>query len=90
MARSIDTRATNEGDEETVDIWTANQATNATTAEVVDYITNKINDYDDKGLRGADLFEYWRCDFEHFTSIVYKKTTAKTKALRDYLLENRV
>ena len=91
MARSIDARTENEEDgEEAIDIWTENQVAIATTAGVTEYIATRINDYNEKGLIGADLFEYWRCDFENFIVVAYKKTIEKTRQLRDYLLNNRV
>jgi hypothetical protein len=60
MARSIDTRTgrEEEEDEGAANIWTADEAMSATTGEIVDYITGKIDDYDEKGLQGIDLFEY--------------------------------
>lgn len=88
MARSAEIETGQE--EEEVNIWTADKATNATAVEIIEYITDRINDYDEKELKGIDLFEYWRADFENFTSTAFKKTTAKTRLLRDYLLENGV
>jgi hypothetical protein len=55
-----------------------------------DNITNKINNYDQKKLKGVNLFKYWRSDFENFTTTAYKKSTTKTKLLRDYLLNNSI
>ena len=60
IAHSVDaqTGQEEEEDEETVNIWTADEATNATASKIVDYITDKINDYDEKELKGINLFEY--------------------------------
>jgi hypothetical protein len=51
-------RQEEEEDEDTANIWTSDEATNATASEVSDYITDKINDYKEQELRGIDLFEY--------------------------------
>jgi hypothetical protein len=90
MASSIEVELGQEEGEKGVNIWSTEQAASATARDINDYITDKINDYDDKGLKGIELFEYWQADFENFTSAVYKKTTTKTKLLGDYLLENGV
>jgi hypothetical protein len=63
---------------------------NVTEKDIADYITNRINDYNQKELKGVNLFKYWRSDFENFILIAYKKTIAKTKHLRDYLLNNGI
>ena len=89
MARSIDLEPEQEEDG-TAEIWDSDRVANATGTETAEYITDKINDYSQRGLRGVDLFTYWRSDFGHFTSAAYKRTTTKTKLLRDYLLENSV
>ena len=47
-----------EEDNEEVNIWSPDEALNATTAEIVDYIVNKISDYDEKELKGINLFKY--------------------------------
>jgi hypothetical protein len=90
MARSIEVELGQEEGDEEVNIWSTDEATSATARDISDYITERINDYDEKQLKGIELFEYWQVDFENFNSTVYKKTTAKTKLLRDYLLENGV
>jgi hypothetical protein len=71
-------------------IWSRDRVANATEGDIADYITDKINDYNQKELKGVNLFEYWRSDFENFTLAAYKKTIAKTKLLRDYLLNNGI
>jgi hypothetical protein len=90
MACSIEIELGQEEGEEELNIWSMDEATSATARDISDYIIDRINDYDDKRLKGIELFEYWRVDFENFTSTVYKKTTTKTKLLRDYLLDNGV
>jgi hypothetical protein len=89
MARSVDIQLGQEEDE-SGNIWSRDRVANVTEGDVADYITDKINDYDQKELKGVNLFEYWRSDFENFTLAAYKKTTAKTKLLRDYLLDNGI
>jgi hypothetical protein len=61
-----------------------------TEGDIADYITDKINNYDQKELKGVNLFKYWRSDFENFILVAYKKIIAKTKHLRDYLLNNSI
>jgi hypothetical protein len=87
MARSEHGR---EKEDKSVSIWLSNKVANATEEDIIDYITDEINDYDQKELKRVKLFEYWRSDFENFTITAYKKTTAKTKLLRDYLLDNGI
>jgi hypothetical protein len=89
MARSVDIQLRQEEDE-SGNIWSRDKVANATEGDVADYITDKTNDYDQKELKGVNLFEYWRSDFENFTLAAYKKTTTKTKLLRDYLLDNGI
>jgi hypothetical protein len=89
MARSVDIQLGQEEDK-SENIWSRDRVTNATGADIADYITDKINDYDQKELKRVNLFEYWRSDFENFTTTAYKKSTAKTKLLRDYLLDNGI
>src|SRR3981081_982921 len=89
MARSVDIQLGQEEDE-SENIWSRDRVANATEGDIADYITDKINDYDQKELKGVNLFEYWRSDFENFTTTAYKKSTAKTKLLRDYLLDNGI
>ena len=76
--------------EEVPNIWSKDKAANITKAEIITYITDRINDYEERGLKDNDLFEYWQVDFENFTSATYKRTTTSTKQLRDYLLDNSV
>jgi hypothetical protein len=61
-----------------------------TGANIADYITDKINNYNQKELKGVNLFKYWRFDFKNFILAAYKKTTIKTKLLRDHLLNNSI
>jgi hypothetical protein len=61
-----------------------------TKGDIANYITDRINDYNQKELKGVNLFKYWRSNFENFTLTAYKKTIVKTKLLRDYLLNNGI
>ena len=83
-------RGDNDDDDKDTVIWSANDVLKATTNEVIKYIIDKINDYKKKELKDNKLYKYQKVDFEHFTLVVYKKTIAKTKLLRDYLFDNRV
>jgi hypothetical protein len=89
MARLVDIQLRQEEDE-SENIWSRDRVANATGADIAYYITDKINDYDQKKLKRVNLFEYWRSDFKNFTTTAYKKSTAKTKLLRDYLLDNGI
>jgi hypothetical protein len=89
MARSVVLKLGQEEDK-SGNIWSSNRVANATEGDIADYITDRINNYNQKELKGVNLFEYWRSDFENFTSAAYKKTTTKTKLLRDYLLNNSI
>ena len=44
--------------EEVPNIWSKDKAANATKAEIITYITNMINDYEERGLKNNSLFEY--------------------------------
>jgi hypothetical protein len=77
-------------EDESENIWLRDRVANATEGDIADYITDKINDYDQKELKGVNLFKYWRSDFENFTTTAYKKFITKTKLLRDYLLDNSI
>jgi hypothetical protein len=72
MARSVVLELGQEEDE-SGNIWSSDRVGNATEGDIADYITDRINDYDQKELKGVNLFEYWRSDFENFTSAAYKK-----------------
>jgi hypothetical protein len=89
MARLVDIQLGQEEDK-SGNIWLRDKAANATEGDVADYITDKINNYNQKKLKEVNLFEYWRSDFENFITTAYKKSTAKTKLLRDYLLNNSI
>ena len=39
-------------------IWSKDKVANATKAEIITYITDKINDYKERGLKNNSLFEY--------------------------------
>ncbi|RKF79342.1 hypothetical protein GcM1_203028, partial [Golovinomyces cichoracearum] len=41
-------------------------------------------------ISGRELHELWTLDFESFSSVEYKKTTAQTKALRDFFRSRNV
>ena len=57
MARSIDLEPEQE-EEGRAEIWDSDRVANATGTETAEYITDKINDYSQRGLRGVDLFTY--------------------------------
>lgn len=54
MARSIII----EDEDGEAEIWTKEQAADATVREVATYITDKIEDYSKRGLKGPNLYEY--------------------------------
>ena len=78
-----------EGEEEVI-IWTAEEAERATGKEVIEYINDRKKEYETMNLHGIELFEYWRADFENFGPTTYKRTTDRTRVLRDYLLSRGV
>ena len=71
-------------------IWTAEEVENAQRQEISQYIESRIDEYTASELKGLDLFEYWKADFENFTAATYKRTTSATKVLRDFLRQNNV
>ena len=62
-------------------IQVTEQATNASTKEVEDYIQARIKDYKDDNITGSDLFNMWKEDFASFTNTTFGKHREATKAL---------
>ena len=89
MARLVEVELGQEEDK-SGNIQSRDRVANATGVDIANYITDKINNYDQKELKGVNLFEYQRSDFKNFTTTAYKKSIAKTKLLRDYLLNNGI
>jgi hypothetical protein len=57
MAHLVDIKLGQEKDK-SENIWLRNRVTNVTEEDIADYITNKINNYDQKKLKGVNLFKY--------------------------------
>ncbi|KAI1006513.1 hypothetical protein K3495_g1707 [Podosphaera aphanis] len=62
----------------------------ATKTMILAYMNERIKDHDIHGLKGIELFEYWKPDFENFNATAYKKTTEGTRILRDLTRKNGV
>ena len=71
-------------------IQVTEQATNASTKEVEDYIQARIKDYEDDNITRSDLFDMWKEDFASFTNTTFSKHREATKALQDFLRTNGV
>ncbi|POS82825.1 hypothetical protein EPUL_005095, partial [Erysiphe pulchra] len=71
-------------------IMTYEEVQEASESNIIAYMNDRTKEYDEYGLKGIELFEYWKADLENFDAAVYKKATEGTKILRDYLRENGV
>ncbi|TQS34271.1 hypothetical protein Golomagni_05352 [Golovinomyces magnicellulatus] len=65
--------------------WTTKDFSTSTSTQIARYIEERIQVYIEDNISGRELHELQTLDFESFSSVEYKKTTAQTKALRDFL-----
>ncbi|RKF80151.1 hypothetical protein GcM3_048038, partial [Golovinomyces cichoracearum] len=70
--------------------WTIKDVSTSTSTQIARYIEERIQVYVEDNISGRELHELWTLDFESFSSVEYKKTTAQTKALRDFLRSRNV
>lgn len=72
------------------EIMTMEQVQQASKTSIIAYINDRTKDYKNHKLKGLELFEYGKADFENFDAATYKKSTEATRILRDFLLLNGV
>ncbi|KAI0996973.1 hypothetical protein K3495_g11212 [Podosphaera aphanis] len=87
-SQSHDDNNSLDGNEEKM--MTSEELEVATKTMILAYMNERMKDYDIHGLKGIELFEYWKSDFENFNATAYKKTTEGTRILRDFLRKNGV
>ncbi|RKF59397.1 hypothetical protein OnM2_060052 [Erysiphe neolycopersici] len=68
MSREIDSSSL-DGNEGT--IMTYEKAQEATKSNIIACMNDRTNEYDLYGLKGIELFEYWKADFEIFDAAAY-------------------
>ncbi|KHJ30396.1 hypothetical protein EV44_g3570 [Erysiphe necator] len=88
MALHGDDNTSLDGNEES--IMTLEKVQQATKTTILAYMNERTKEYEEYGLKGIELFEYWKADFENFNTAAYKKTTEGTRILRDFLRINGV
>lgn len=88
MALHGDDNTSLDGNEES--IMTLEKVQQATKTTILAYMNERTKEYEEYGLKGIELFEYWKADFENFDAAAYKKTTEGTRILRDFLRINGV
>lgn len=69
--------------------WTTEDANKASAQQLSEYISNRINDYDDEKIGGSLLHEYFVHDFQNFNETIFRKIP-NLKSLRDYLRSHDV
>ncbi|KHJ31564.1 hypothetical protein EV44_g3446 [Erysiphe necator] len=75
-----------DGNEESM--MTLEKVQQATKITIFAYMNERTKEYEEYGLKGIELFEYWKADFENFDAAAYKKTTKGTRILRYFLRIN--
>ncbi|KAI6249643.1 hypothetical protein HI914_02134 [Erysiphe necator] len=63
--------------------WTIEEANKASAQQVSEYISNRIDDYDNEKIGGSLLHEYFVHDFQSFNETIFRKVP-DLKPLRDY------